>query len=121
MNENERTFSQDEVNRIVADRLKAERAKLMKEANDRERELTRRENLLNAKADWTKRGLPADLLDNLDLSKDGVLEAAESIVSAYTKPVSYRGGYDGKQDIIGGTGGDETTQLRNAFGLTHKQ
>ena len=114
---NERVFTQEELNRIVADRLKAERGKIMREAADREAELNRRESLLTAKADWTRRGLPADLLDSLDLSKDGALEAAERIVSGYSQ--HNRGGFVGQQDIIGSTGSDDA-QLRNAFGLNRK-
>jgi len=113
---NDRVFTQDEVNRIVADRLKSERDKYMREAQQREAELNRREALLTAKADWAKRGLPADLLDSLDLSKDGALEAAENIVSGLSK--GNRGGFDGRQDIIG-SAGDESDGLRKAFGLNH--
>lgn len=117
-NNNERSFSQDEVNRIVADRLKAERAKIMREAEQREAELNRRETLLTAKADWTRRGLPADLLDSIDLSKDGALEAAERVFSTLSKPS--RVGFSGKQDIIGGDT-DIDSGLRNAFGLNRKE
>ena len=113
---NDRTFTQDELNRIVADRLKSEPDKYMREAQQREAELNRREALLTAKADWAKRGLPADLLDSLDLSKDGALEAAESIVSGLSKGT--RGGFDGRQDIVGGTD-NEPDGLRKAFGLNH--
>ena len=114
----ERTFSQDEVNRIVADRLKAERAKIMREADQREAELNRRESLLTAKEDWTRRGLPADLLDSIDLTKDGALEAAERVFSGFSKP--RRAGFDGKQDLIGDDS-DIDSGLRNAFGLNNRK
>lgn len=76
----ERTFSQDEVNAIVSDRLKQERTKIMREVTQREAELSRREAMLTAKADWQKRGLPAELLDTLDMSKEGAIDSAAAIL-----------------------------------------
>ena len=114
-NNPERTFSQDEVNRIVADRLKAERSKIMKEAEQRAAELDRRESLLAAKADWAKRGLPADLLDSIDISNPDALAAAERALKAYQQPSN--GGFEGGQDIGGQS---DTAAVRNAFGLPEK-
>lgn len=121
MNEmNERTFTQTELNNIVSDRLKAERAKITKEIADREADLTRRESLLSAKADWTRRGLPADLLDSLDLSREGAIEAAETALQSYQARTSaQRGGFPGKPDMIGDNSRIDDARLRNAFGLKH--
>ena len=65
----ERTFTQAEVDQLIGERLKREREKYRQEADQRAAELDRRERLLTAKADWQRRGLPADLLDVLGISK----------------------------------------------------
>lgn len=125
----ERTFSQDELNTIVSERLKQERAKIMREVNQREAELTRREALLTAKADWQKRGLPADLLDTLDLSKEGALDMAATILeSIRISPNAGRGGHLGKIGYGGsiessgdaGQRNDPDAALRSAMGLDKK-
>lgn len=114
-NESERTFTQEEVNRIVADRLKAEKSKIMRDVEQREAALNRRETLLTAKSDWAKRGLPADLLDALDLTNPDAIAAAEKAVTAYQS--HSRAGFDGKQDV---SSSNEEADLRKAFGLTNQ-
>lgn len=87
-----KTFTQDEVNAIVSERLKQERAKIMKDVQTKEAELNRRETMMNTRADWQKRGLPVELLDCLDAEK---LEAAAAILeNNKDKPVE-RGGWGG--------------------------
>ncbi|MDO4356537.1 MAG: hypothetical protein Q4E13_08520 [Clostridia bacterium] len=116
--ENERTFTQAEVDQIISERLRKERNRFQQEAQQREAELTRREQLLSAKEDWSRRGLPLDLLDNLDLSKDGAMEAAASIVERIRVPeVSNRGG----TFYVGQTTSERTADsTREAFGLQRK-
>ena len=80
----ERTFTQAEVDQLIGERLKRERAKYQQEADQRAAELDRRERLLTAKADWQKKGLPVDLLDAMDIT-DEALERAESVLRGYTK------------------------------------
>lgn len=109
----EKTFTQDEVNAIVQERLKQEKAKIMREAEQREAAIARRESLLDARADWQKRGLPADLLDNLDLSREGVIDDAASILENMKPHSAPRAGY------MGGRSPHEPTPdlTRQAFGL----
>ena len=109
--DNERTFTQAELDQIIADRLRKERAKFTAEAQQREAEFARREALLTAKEDWSKRGLPISLLDSLDITKDGALESAAAILEKMNAP-SARGGNVAVFD--GGSGGDA---MRDAFGL----
>ena len=45
----EKTFTQDDVNRIVSDRLAKDREKASKELNEREQELAQREFRLNSR------------------------------------------------------------------------
>ncbi len=113
----ERTFTQDEVNKLIGDRLKQERAKLMREAQEREAELNRREALLTAKADWTKRGLPADLLDSLDLTREGALDTAAAVLEKYQANRAFpsTGGVD--PAALPPESGGRRDGLRDAFGL----
>ena len=114
MSETPKTFDQEEVNRIVAERLKQERSKIMREAEQREAAIARREALLDARADWLKRGLPADLLDSLDLSRDGVVDAAASILEGMKTQTAPRAGFIGGRTPKESTPADAT---RAAFGL----
>ena len=110
----EKHFTQAEVDQIIAERLRKERAKISSEVQQRAAELDRREALLAAKEDWNKRGLPVDLLDSLDISKDGALEAAATVLA------NMKGN---RSDVRGGRVGDEIDTessgdpMRGAFGL----
>lgn len=67
-----RTFTQEEVNNIVADRLARERSKAAKtqqtEAYARDADLTARENRLICKEFLLDNDYPAELLDTIDTS-----------------------------------------------------
>ena len=110
----DRTFTQAELDQIVKDRLAKERAKITAEVQQRAAELERREALLTAKEDWSKRGLPVSLLDSLDISKDGALEAAAAVLAGMQQrgPDS-RGGNPNP----GPSGCPPSDPMRNAFGL----
>lgn len=65
----ERTFTQEEVNGIVSERLAREREKMApSEADQREKELTAREAALACKEYINAKGYPAALLEVLDTS-----------------------------------------------------
>ena len=116
----EKTFSQSEVNAIVSERLKQERSRLMADVNRREAELTRREALLTAKADWQKRGLPADLLDyvnNID-ALDDIAGLLEGFHNSCNTPKGTRGGFAGASEPI--KEADPDAALRSAMGLNRK-
>ena len=112
--DNERLFTQAELDQIIADRLRKERAKMTAGAQQREAELSRREALLTAKEDWSKRGLPVSLLDSLDIGKDGALEAAAAVLEKlHVNAPDPRGGSpDSHHADIG-----FSDPIRNAFGL----
>ena len=76
----EKTFSQDDVNRIVSSRLAQEKAKSEANLAEREQQLTRREMLFNAKEKIDKLGLPMELLDVLDVSDETKLDKALNAV-----------------------------------------
>ena len=69
----EKTFTQEDVNRIVQERLarvKAEPSEKETELNTREKELEARERRLSAKEIFVEKKLPLDLLDILDYSDE---------------------------------------------------
>ncbi len=116
-----KTFTQDEVNRIVSERLARERAKTEPSATDtRVQELDKRENNLKCHelVEESEGKYPKQLLDVLDTSNSEAFKAqAEKLVQAFpaishkveTKPVG--NGFHcstGKADNIAA-----------AFGLTH--
>lgn len=76
----EKTFSQDDVNRIVGERLAKERAKGEAALAEKEQQLAQRELLLTAKEKINEMGLPAELVDALNMSSPEALEKALSTV-----------------------------------------
>lgn len=76
----EKTFSQEDVNRIVGERLAKEKAKGEAALAEREQQLAQRELLLTAKEKLTENGLPVELVDALNVSSNEALEKALSIV-----------------------------------------
>lgn len=112
--DNNKTFTQAELDQIIKERLAKERAKLTAEAQQREAELTRREAMLAAKEDWSKRGLPVALLDSLDFSKEGALDAAAAVLTGFQDRGPDR---SGGIPFVGGAGISSGDPLRGAFGL----
>ena len=99
----ERLFTQDEVNRIIKQRLskvketnmatEEEIAKLAAEATaSRNAELDKKEQLLNCRSYLIEKGYPVQLLDSLDTSNaDAFKKKADSLVNALTGAL--RGAY----------------------------
>lgn len=89
-----RLFTQQEVDRILKERLARERAKATPqeptEAEKREKDLTARESRLNCRAYLLDNGLPAELLDVLDTSDVAKFQRAadtvHSLMKSYKKP-----------------------------------
>lgn len=72
-----RTFTQEEVNRIVSERLQREREKALPTAADqREADLQAREARLSCREFVAEKGYPAGLLDILDTSDFGRFQAS---------------------------------------------
>lgn len=93
-----KTFSQDDVNRIVGERLAKEKAKGEAALAEREQQLAQRELLLTAKEKLTENGLPVELVDALNVSSPEALEKALSIVKtvmdkhkAEARPMKFSG------------------------------
>lgn len=76
----EKTFTQEQVNQIISDRLARDRAKGEAALAEREQQLAQRELLLTAKEKLTENGLPVELVDALNVSSPEALEKALSTV-----------------------------------------
>jgi len=76
----EKTFTQEDVNRIVQERLNKERSRTNSELESsftqREKELEKREFMMTAKESISRAGLPAELIDVLDKSSPEAFEKA---------------------------------------------
>lgn len=81
----ERTFSQDDVNRIVQERLAKDREKASKELGEREQELARREFRLNSRQKLIDRGYPEDILDALNCNSEKEFDNALDIIDRLIK------------------------------------
>ncbi len=121
-NTGEKTFTQEDVNRIVGERLAKEKAKGEHDFGKREQELALRELRLTAKETLNEKGLPVYLIDALNCSSKEALEnsisAIEQVFKEYKKetPAVLRG-------VTPNMGGrslppnDPDVALRKAMGL----
>jgi hypothetical protein len=83
--EGQNTFTQDDVNRIVGERLAREKAKSDAAFAERERELAQRELRLSAIEKLTDRGLSPALLDALNTSSPAALDKSLDLIEAEIK------------------------------------
>ena len=113
-----KTFTKEEVNRIVQDRLARERRGTGQTIEERELDLTRRENRMKCAEKLTETGYPKELLDILDTSNaETFMEnvgklAAMQIQAPNEAPIPR---------VVGVTPGalkdGEEADIRKAFGL----
>ena len=117
----EKTFTQDEVNRIVQDRLAREKGKGSEELDKREAALNYRERKMNAVDELRKNGLPDYLAEALNLNTDEDFQKSmEAIKRMKGESAGVQPGVIGKGSPIGDVGRgyhDDSDQLRYAFGL----
>lgn len=92
----ERTFTQDDVNRIVQERLAKEKGKGNEELDKRAAELDKRERRMNAVDELRKNGLPDYLVDALNMETD---EAFQQSMNAIKKMKGE--GTSGEMRVIG--------------------
>ena len=100
-----KTFTQDEVNQIVKNRLKEERGKMQKEQDaallEREQAITAREMRMTAREKLNEKGLPADLVDAINCSDEEAINKSIEILSKnYTSPEN---GNASKNRLVGCT------------------
>lgn len=118
----ERTFSQDDVNRIVGERLAAEKRKGEAALAEREQQLAQREMMLTAKEELTKEGLPVELADALNMSSPEAMKKAITTVKAVIDKIKedrpkavFKGAVPGMSLCPPRESGDSS--LRKAMGL----
>lgn len=76
-----KTFTQDEVNKFVQERLNKERMRFDGERAKWESVLTQRELILEAREELSKRGLAPELLEALNCTSKEALEKSLEIIS----------------------------------------
>lgn len=122
----EKTFTQDDVNRIIGERLAKEKAKGEAEISKREQELAQRELRMTAKETLSTKGLPADLLDALNCSDRETMEKSiatiEKVFNEYkanaTRNIKFKGFQPGaSSDLRAVLPASEDAELRKAMGL----
>lgn len=118
----EKTFTQEQVNQIISDRLARDRAKGEAALAEREQQLAQRELLLTAKEKINEMGLPAELVDALNVSSPEALEKALSIVKTVmdkhkseARPMKFSGAKPAESLSRAKNTGDSS--LRKAMGL----
>ena len=81
----QKTFTQDDVNRIVQDRLAKDWEKASKELGEKEQELAQREFRLNSRQKLIDKGYPESLLDALNCSSEEAFDKALDIIDGFIK------------------------------------
>ena len=121
----ETTFTQEQVNKIVSDRLAREKVKSEAALAEREQQLAQRELLLTAKEKFTDAGLPVELLNALNVSSPEAMEKAittlkgviDKIKAEAPKPFTIHGAKPaeaGRRPELESSG---DSRLRKAMGL----
>ena len=78
----EKTFTQEQVNAIIGERLAKEKTRADTALAEREQQIAQRELLLEAKEKMNEMGLPVELLDALNVSSKEAMEKSLTTVKA---------------------------------------
>ena len=119
MEDNTKTFTQEEVNRIVSKRLSEEKEKMQKEQDaaiaEIEKSVKAREMRMNAIEKLHANGLPSDLADVLNCSDDESLDRSIEILShTYRKESVHE---KQRYSPMGGSANNTDDPIRRAMGL----
>lgn len=76
----EKTFTQDDVNRIVQERLAKDREKASKELGERAQELAQREFRLDSRQKLIDRGFPESIMEALNCNSEKEFDKALDII-----------------------------------------
>ena len=114
-----KTFTQEDVNRIVQERLAKEKGKGNDELEKRAAELDIRERKLNAVTKLRENGLPDYLVDALNMNTDEDFQKSMEAIIKMKGESTEQPKEIGHVNAIGGfsTGGGTGDDLRSAFGL----
>lgn len=120
----EKTFTQEQVNQIISERLARDRAKSEAALVEKEQQLAQRELLLNAKERINEMGLPVELLDALNISSSEALEKSLNTVKAVlekqkseAQPIKFRGATPATPNRPKANSSFDETDIRKAMGL----
>ena len=123
----EKTFTQEDVNRIVQERLAKEKAKSSGDADfaKREQELVQRELHMSAKEMLSEKGLPVQLFDALNCTDEETMKKSistiETVFNEYkanaTKQIKFKGFQPGLGNKTPDAGDAEDFEIRKAMGL----
>lgn len=115
----EKTFSQDDVNRIVQERLAKEKGKQSEELDRRTAELDRRERRMNAIQTLRNNGLPDYLVDALNMETDEAIEESIKAINRLRKESDSDDRVAGRMNVIGSVHATHISEdkIRNAFGI----
>jgi len=123
----EKTFTQEDVNRIVGERLAKEKAKNSGEADfaKREQELAQRELHMTAKELLSEKGLPVQLFDALNCTDEETMKksiaAIEKAFNEYkanaAKQVKFTGFQPGVSQAMPKAEAAGDLEIRKAMGL----
>lgn len=115
----EKTFTQEDVNRIVQERLAKEKGRGSEELNKRMAELDMRERKLNAVSELRKNGLPEYLVDALNISTDEAFQKSMEAVIKMKGEAKTQPKVVGYGSPIGNVGGSYKTEdaTKAAMGL----
>lgn len=78
-----KTFSQEDVNRIVGERLAKEKAKNDADWQQREQDLQKRELRMTAKEYLSEKNMPVELLDALSYTDEETLQKSVEIIEKF--------------------------------------
>ena len=114
-----KTFTQEDVNRIVQERLAKEKSKGNEDLEKRAAELDKRERRMNAVEELRKNGLPDYLVDALNMeTEEAFKQSMDAIKKMKGETHESTGQIIGKGSPIGTvTKGCSNDELRGAFGL----
>ena len=122
-----KTFTQEDVNRIIQQRLAQEKAKNSGESDlvKREQELAQRELRLSARETLSSKGLPVELLDALNCTDKETMEKSittvEKVFNEYkanaTKQIKFTGFQPGASGKTPDAGEADDLEIRAAMGL----
>lgn len=111
--EEPKTFTQEEVNRIVQERLA--RAKTAQEPDARELELEKRENAIYLREQLTAKGFPKSLLEEMRGMDKATIDKCLKILAPYAQKAS-EPVFNAVGPTAGGAG-SESDAIRKAMGL----
>lgn len=123
----EKTFTQEDVNRIVQERLAKEKAKNSGDADfaRREQELVQRELHMTAKEMLSEKGLPVQLFDALNCTDKETMEKSIATIETIfnhkanaTSSISFKGFQPGSTGVMPSADTmAEDIEIRKAMGL----